>query len=189
MANSKTTKKTPKKSTKKTTTKKVTKKVEKKPVVKEEVKTIEAKPIEVKEEVKCSKKKFIVIGSIVAGVIILAVLIILCITVFFNKERIVTKKVKNMGKDYYTNYLYDTLAKNRKKEELNEILSKYAGRGIKVNLGTLEKYSSGKYKEEIKSLKSKKKACDKTNTRAVIYPVEPYGKTDYKVEVELDCGF
>lgn len=206
MANTKATKKTPKKSTtkkvttkpkteKKTTTKKVVKKpVEKKPIVKEEVikeevKVVETKPIKTKKEAKCSKKKFILIGSIVAGVIVLAVLIILCITVFFNKERITTKKVKSMGVDYYTNYLYDTLSKDRKKEDLNKILAKYAGIGIKINLETLEKYSSGKYKEEIKNLKSNKKACDKKNTMVIIYPEEPYNKTNYRVEVELDCGF
>ena len=206
MANTKATKKTPKKSTtkkvttkpkteKKTTTKKVVKKpVEKKPIVKEEVikeevKVVETKPIKTKKEAKCSKKKFILIGSIVAGVIVLAVLIILCITVFFNKERITTKKVKSMGVDYYTNYLYDTLSKDRKNEDLNKILAKYAGIGIKINLETLEKYSSGKYKEEIKNLKSNKKACDKKNTMVIIYPEEPYNKTNYRVEVELDCGF
>ena len=195
MANNKTTKKTPKKSTKKSTNKPktekkvTTKKVVKEPVVKEETKIVETKPVENKEEVKCSKKKFIIIGSIVAGVIVLAVLIVLCITVFFNKERITTKKVKSMGEDYYNNYLYDTLSKDRKKEDLEKILVRYAGRGIKINLETLEKYDSGKYADEIKNLKSGKKACDKANTKVIIYPEEPYNKTDYRVEIELDCGF
>ena len=210
MANTKTTKKTPKKSTKKSATKKVTTKpktekkttakkvvkkpVEKKPIVKEEVikeeiKVVETKPVETKKEAKCSKKKFILIGSIVAGVIVLAVLIILCITVFFNKERITTKKVKSMGVDYYTNYLYDVLAKGRDKKDLEKILVRYAGRGIKINLETLEKYDSGKYADEIKNLKSGKKTCDKKNTMVIIYPEEPYNKTDYRVEIELDCGF
>ena len=202
MANTKTTKKTPKKSTKKSTTKKVTTKpktekkttakkvvkkpVEKKPIVKEEVikeeiKVVETKPVETKKEAKCSKKKFIIIGSIIAGVILLAILIILCITVFFNKERITTKKVKS--------YLYDVLAKGRDKKDLEKILVRYAGRGIKINLETLEKYDSGKYADEIKNLKSGKKTCDKKNTMVIIYPEEPYNKTDYRVEIELDCGF
>jgi hypothetical protein len=188
MANTKTNKKKPKKNTTKSANKpkvekKVTK-VEKEPIVKEEI-----KEVEVKEEKKCPKKKYIIIGSIIAGVILLAVLIILCITFFFNKERIVTKKVKSMGVDYYTNYLYDTLAKGRDKKDLDKILIKYASIGIKMDLNTLEKYDSGKYKDEIKNLKSKKKACDKNNTKVTIYPEEPYNKTDYRVEIELDCGF
>ena len=190
MANTKTTKKTPKKSTKKSTTKKVVKKpVEKKPIVKEEVKVVETKPVETKKDAKCSKKKFILIGSIVAGVIVLAVLIVLCITVFFNNERITTKKVKSMEVDYYTNYLYDALAKGRDKKDLDKILVKYASIGFKLNLNTLEKYDSGKYADEIKNLKSGKKTCDKKNTMVIIYPEEPYNKTDYRVEIELDCGF
>ena len=28
-----------------------------------------------------------------------------------------------------------------------------------------------------------------TNTRAIIYPTSPYGKNDYTIKVELDCGF
>ena len=190
MANSKTTKKTTKKSTTKSTSKP---KVEKKPVkretVKKEVIKEEPKKVEVKEEKKCPKMKFILLGSIIAGVIIIAVLVILCITVFFNKERIITRKVKAMGVDYYTNYLYDTLAKNREKKDLDKILSRYASVGIKLNLNTLEKYDSGKYAEEIKTLKTKKKECDKANTKVTIYPVEPYNKTDYNVVIELDCGF
>ena len=53
----------------------------------------------------------------------------------------------------------------------------------------MEYYSTGKYKKEIATFKSKKKKCDKKNTRVIIYPQKPYGKTDYKVKIELDCGF
>ena len=37
--------------------------------------------------------------------------------------------------------------------------------------------------------KNNGKACNNKTTRAIIYPKSPYGKKDYKVEVELDCGF
>lgn len=200
MANAKTPKKSPKKGSKKVTktvknstkTKKIEtpKRVDKIDVeIKEE--NITKKPIEnVKnDEKKTSKKKIITIGSIVLGIIIIIVLIILCITVFFNKEKVITRKIKAMGKDYYNNYYYDALSKNRKKEELDTILSKYVETGIKIDLKSLEKYSSGKYKEEIKKLKSDKKECDKSNTAVIIYPQEPYGKNNYKIKVELDCGF
>ena len=32
-------------------------------------------------------------------------------------------------------------------------------------------------------------ACNTTSTRAIIYPKSPYGRKDYTIKVELDCGF
>ena len=174
MANTKTAKKSPKNGSNKPKE------------IKEVKKEIKETKAEVKKENKLPKKKLIIIA---ASIVILIVLVILSITVFFNKERITTKKVKSMGVDYYTNYLYGALSKDMSKEDLNNVLEKYSLVGIKVNLELIEKYDSKKYKEVIKKLESKKYKCNKSTTRAVIYPQKPYGKTDYKVEVELDCGF
>ena len=33
------------------------------------------------------------------------------------------------------------------------------------------------------------KACDRTNTRVIVYPQKPYNQTSYKIETQLDCGF
>ena len=35
----------------------------------------------------------------------------------------------------------------------------------------------------------KEKLCDVDNTKIVLYPVEPYGEKDYKIEVVTACGF
>ena len=34
-----------------------------------------------------------------------------------------------------------------------------------------------------------KDECDKTESVIVIYPQEPYGKTDYVIDAKLSCGF
>lgn len=206
---SKSTKKETKKVVKKSESTKTTKTVKKpekevKKVVKEEVKKVEEpKKVEVKEvkkeepkvekivkkeEKKSSKKLIIAIISIVLVVIIIAVLVIFSIKVFFNTERKLTKKITNMSKEYYANY-YDQLAENRSKEDIKKVLSKFTSIGIKINLENLSNFSEGKYKKEVKEFKNGDKKCDTNNTKAIVYPQEPYGKNDYKIEIELDCGF
>lgn len=175
----------------KTTSKKKT--VEKKPTVKKEVKPVKTETvkdetkIEVKKEKKPINKKLII--GIAAGAVIIIVLVILSITVFFNKERIITNKVKKMAYEYYSEYYYDSLKEGREKEDFEKIMAKFSGIGFKISLDNIVNIKNGKYKEEVESLGSKKKKCDKLNTRAIIYPEKPYGKKDYRIEVELDCGF
>jgi hypothetical protein len=170
---------------KKTAEKKTTVRKETKPVKKEVVKEV------VKEEVKEVKKpinKKLIIG-LAAGATIIIVLVILSITVFLNKERIITNKVKKMAYEYYSEYYYDSLKEGRKKEDFERIMDKYSGIGFKISLENISSIDNGKYKEEVESFGSKNKKCDKLNTRAIIYPEKPYSKKDYRIEVELDCGF
>ena len=175
----------------KTTSKK--KAVEKKPTVKKKAKPVKIETvkdetkIEVKKEKEPINKKLII--GIAAGAVIIIVLVILSITVFFNKERIITNKVKKMAYEYYSEYYYDSLKEGREKEDFEKIMAKFSGIGFKISLDNIVNIKNGKYKEEVESLGSKKKKCDKLNTRAIIYPEKPYGKTDYRIEVELDCGF
>ncbi len=175
----------------KTTSKKKT--VEKKPTVKKKAKPVKIETvkdetkIEVKKEKKPINKKLII--GIAAGAVIIIVLVILSITVFFNKERIITNKVKKMAYEYYSEYYYDSLKEGREKEDFEKIMAKFSGIGFKISLDNIVNIKNGKYNEEVESLGSKKKKCDKLNTRAIIYPEKPYGKTDYRIEVELDCGF
>ena len=94
-----------------------------------------------------------------------------------------------MAYEYYSEYYYDSLKEGREKEDFEKIMAKFSGIGFKISLDNIVNIKNGKYKEEVESLGSKKKKCDKLNTRAIIYPEKPYGKTDYRIEVELDCGF
>ncbi len=173
-----------KKNTVKKEVKPVKKEVEKKEPVKEELK-VGVK--EVKKEKKPINKKLII--GIAAGAVIIIVLVVLSITVFFNKERIITNKVKKMAYEYYSEYYYDSLKEGREKEDFEKIMAKYSGIGFKISLDNIVNIKNGKYNEEVESLGSKKKKCDKLKTRAIIYPEKSYGKTDYRIEVELDCGF
>ena len=70
---------------------------------------------------------------------------------------------------------------------------------LTANLNTLGKQfyeefyypSQEKSQDEVKSMvNSKTKAeCDKKESTVTIYPEKPYGKSNYKIEVNLECGF
>ena len=187
-----TTKKT---TTKKTTTKKVVKKTPpKKEVVKktapkkEEV--VKEPVVEIKEEVKVEKKNIFTKRNIIIMAIALVIINIVvgAILIYNNPKNKLTRSIKYMGKDFYTNYFYNTLKEGRSNKELSEILERYKDTGIKINLKNLSQFDSSKYKEEIDNMVENNKCID-TKTRAVIYPKAPYGKDNYKIKIELNSNF
>lgn len=168
---------------KKTTTKKVVKKETKKieePKKKEVKKVEEPKKVEVKKNI--FTKKNIIIASSILIFLILVLVIILCLV---NPRNVATRKMKKMGKEYYTEYFYKVLSDGRKDSEVKEILSRYKDTGIKINIRNLSQYSDGKFKKETDSLDK----CNKEKTKVIIYPKKGYKKNNYKVKVELVCEF
>lgn len=140
------------------------------------------------EKTKNNKGLFIVGGIIVAVVII----VVLCFTLGFGKksnEKEIENSLTEMGKSFYENFYYEQVGSSS--DERNTLLSKFTTIGIKVDLENLARYNDGEFSKEIKELKNNKtnKACNKTNTKIIIYPKSPYGKTDYTIKVKLDCGF
>ena len=103
------------------------------------------------------------------------------------KKKLVEKM--NLYKDFYENFYYEQVGSTD--EERADFLSKYESIGIKINLDNLSRYGENKNADEISKFVNQKtkKACDKTNTKVVIYPQKPYNKTSYKIETQLDCGF
>ena len=180
---------------KNTTTKKVETPKEKKVEVKEE-KVVEKKEVvetetkkkvvkEVKKTpVKIDKKLFIAIGS----VLILIVLVFVVVKCINNPKVKTTKKIKQMGEAFYTEYYYKELSKNKSKKELSTLLSKFSENGIRISINNLSVFNSGIYKKDIEAFKNDSK-CDGKKTKVIIYPKKPYGKNDFKVDAELSCEF
>lgn len=138
------------------------------------------------------KKKLIELGAIALVLIV----IIFAVVFFFakgskpNLETQLNKSLENMGKDFYTNFYYVEMTKNKSSEEVSEFLSKYQDIGIKVDLDNLSRYDGERYKDEVAKFKNEDgKACDMKSSRAIIKPKAPYGKDDYTITVELECGF
>ena len=178
--------------TKKTTTKKVeTPKEQKVEVIEEKV----VKKVEVEETkkevkknpVKIDKRIFIGIGALL--LLLLLIVIVFIIVKCINNPKVkTTKKVKQMGEAFYTEYYYKELSKNKTKKELSNILSKFDEKGIRISIHNLSVFNSGIYKEAIEAFKNDSK-CDGKKTKVIIYPKKPYGKNDFKVDAELSCEF
>lgn len=164
--------------------------------IKEEVKEEKKETKKEKEEVKMmtpkEKKKNMVGICVVAVVLIVAFVVVFLLTKGFGKslEEELSDSLTKMGEEFYTEFYYVEISKNKSTTEVAESLEKFKDIGIKINLDNLSRYDNGKNKDEIAKFKNEKgTACNVTNTRAIIYPKSPYGKKDYKVEVEFDCGF
>lgn len=130
-------------------------------------------------------------------IIILVVLIIIVLVgvgafMLFGKrsnEKELETSLTEMGRSFYENFYYEQVGSSA--DEKTSLLSKFTTIGIKVDLENLERYNDGEFSKSIKEFKNNKtnEKCNKTKTKVVIYPKSPYGKTDYKIEAELDCGF
>lgn len=108
-----------------------------------------------------------------------------------NQETKLNTKLKDIGTEFYEDFYYDQIVSGKTEEEVVEFLSRFSEIGIKVNLDNLSRFSEGKYSDLSNEFTNKKSkvACDINNTRALIFPKEPYGKKDHEVNAELDCGF
>lgn len=138
---------------------------------------------------KKSNKNIII--ALVGAIIIVALAVVLGM-LFMNKnnnQKELEKSLEEMGRDFYENFYYDQIGGSA--DERTSLLSKFTTVGIKIDLDNLGRYNNGEYKEKISEFKNKKtkEKCSKTDTKVVVYPKSPFGKTDYKMEIELECGF
>lgn len=154
---------------------------------KEEVKVVTE---EKKDETKPVNKNNGVICIVIGVVLVVAIIIAACF-MFIKKggqEASLSKSLESMGKDFYENFYYEQAGSTD--EDRTDFLSKYESIGIKVNLDNLSRYNNNNSDKINEFVNQKtKKACDKTNTKVIIYPQKPYNKTSYKIETQLDCGF
>lgn len=134
---------------------------------------------------KVNKKMFIVIGIVI---VVIAVVLVLVLGKKSNEKEL-NSSLTEMGKNFYENFYYEQIGSSA--DERNELLSKFTTVGIKIDLENLGRYNDGEFSKDIKEFTNSKtnKKCNRANTKVIIYPKSPYGKTDYKIETELDCGF
>jgi len=138
-----------------------------------------------------SRKNVLIIKLSIMAIILLFIIF----GFIFNKMNLFAKvdlkeSLKEMATDFYENFYYNQVGQLENDEvDKTKFLEEFKSVGIKISLKNLEEYDDGKYVEEIaKFVNSKtKKPCNKYNTRATIYPKEPYGKTDYEIEINLEC--
>lgn len=145
------------------------------------------------KELLKNKKMVGIAGGIIALIVIILLVVFLILPNLGKSEAKVQKDfegmLREMGKDFYENYYYDNLAKTD--EERKDFLKKYQSIGIKIDLENLGRYNSNANKDKVAEFvnPTTNEACDAKNTKVIIYPKEGYSKTEYDMEIELDCGF
>ncbi|MBR4830709.1 MAG: hypothetical protein IKZ96_02970 [Bacilli bacterium] len=135
------------------------------------------------------KKLIIIICGAVLAVAAIATLVVLGVKgVFTSNEKKLNANLTTLGKQFYEDFYYPSQEKSQ--EDVKEFIKKFEKTGIKVNLENIAKVSKVD-QELVKSMVNSKtkKECDKTASYVIIKPTKPYGKTDYTIEVNLDCGF
>lgn len=142
--------------------------------------------IEKQEKRKLNKKTL----AIVMAVLIVVILVVLLV-VFGKKsnEKELESSLNKMGSSFYENFYYEQIGSSA--DDRTSLLSKFSTIGIKIDLENLGRYNDGEFKKDIKEFKNSLtgEKCNQTKTKVIIYPKSPYGKTDYKIETELSCGF
>ena len=118
--------------------------------------------------------KTIVLVIVVA---VLAVLVALLISFLRNPERVAKSELEDMAKNYYENSFYAKLTDK-------DVLENYKVSGLPdLTARQLILHDISKPSEVFE------KYCDKDTTRVKIFPEEPYGKTDYRIEYKYNCEY
>ena len=144
------------------------------------------------EKIKNNKGKLL----IVLAIIVVVVGSIVLVTKLIGKNKVsekenLTTQLENIGRNYYENYYYVSAGNTEEENGKEKYLSNFATVGLKINLENLLRYNNTlKDKNETKFVNSKtNENCNYEKSMVTIYPKSPYGKTDYTINVYLDCGF
>ena len=139
-----------------------------------------------------NKKTIIILIILIIFIVILG---FLSYVFFYNLKNPVSLVDKNMfsdeldsmGKTIYQDYYYEITAVDKSEEELTNYLKKFTVIGLQFNLVELSKYND-EFNEKIDIFLRNNKLCSKEKTMVIIYPKEPYSKSDFTTEVKLDCN-
>lgn len=134
------------------------------------------------------KKKIGIIAGVAVVVIALIVGGIFLIKSLFNNESELKNNLNTLGKQFYEEFYYPSQEKSQ--DDVKAFVKKFEKTGIKINLENIAKISKVD-KNLVDSMVNKKtkEKCDAKQSTVTIYPEKPYGKSDYKIEVNLECGF
>ena len=130
---------------------------------------------------KKSNVKFIIIGIIIVILIAVVVGIILYFNSDAYKESKIQKDLKAMTMEFYGHYYDD----NNKDNNGKAYVKQFSETGLSITLGDLEIYLEGRNGSKPSYISLEK--CDRAKTNVIMYPKDPYGKTDIDLKYNLKC--
>ena len=140
-----------------------------------------------KKDGELNKPKTIIASVILVAVI--ALVVVLVIPKGNKQEKELTAKLQELGAQFYEGYYHKAIGSTD--EERANNVKKFANIGIKVDLENLIRFNSEDQEALTKLFVNKKTdaPCDQKNTKITIYPEGEFGEKDYRIEVQLTCGF
>ena len=131
------------------------------------------------------KKPFIIIACILLVLLIgfVGFLIYTKITATPPKTK-AENKLDELADKFYDHY-YDQKLEELNEEDLKAFLSTYKESGLTINIENLQLYLDNFNIEDYSAFEK----CNKSGTKVIIYPVEPYGKKDFRKSYTLNCKF
>ena len=128
--------------------------------------------------------------GIIAGAAVVVIARVVGLIWFLNRsnEKQLNANFTKLGKQFYEEFYYPSQEKSQ--EDVKAFVKKFEKTGIKINLENIAKISKVD-KNLVDSMVNKKtkEKCDAKQSTVTIYPEKPYGKSNYKIEVNLECGF
>ena len=128
--------------------------------------------------------------GIIAGVAVVVIAVVVGLILFLGRsnEKQLNANLTKLGRQFYEEFYYPSQEKSQ--DDVKAFVKKFEKTGIKINLENIAKISKVD-KSLVDSMVNKKtkEKCDVKQSTVTIYPEKPYGKTDYKIEVNLECGF
>ena len=97
------------------------------------------------------------------------------------REALAKRDIRKLTTTFYE-YYYD---ENNYDNNVKEFLKKYTSSGLNITLGDMEVYIEDKSNGGTK-YKSLEK-CDRAKSKVIIYPKNPFSKTDYDLKFDLVC--
>lgn len=136
-----------------------------------------------------NRKVLIIAGVLLAVIILVTVFVLIFGGSKKNQSQVLSESLKDLGADFYETFYYKQVGTTD--EERKEFLEKYKDLGLKISLDSLARHNKEKTDEIIAEFVNNEtgEECDRTNSMVVIYPRDPYGKSDYSIDAILVCGF
>ena len=126
------------------------------------------------------------------GIVVLIVIILSIVIGNSNKKELsekerLTNYLEKKAKNFYQNDYYQQVSKLT--DDMQVFLSNFEKEGISMSINILIENGVITEEEAKENMKNKDNntKCDYDNTKAVIYPKEPYEKTSYDIRIQLDC--
>ena len=130
-------------------------------------------------------RKFVTWGILISSVM---VGLSIFVAIYFNPLKVAERKFTAMAREYYEDYYYDKFFGAMTEEGRAAKLETFSTTGLQpVLLRQLLLYQNGKNAGMKKYFDSKTFKCDRSKTSAQFFPVEPYGRTDYEMKINLEC--